>query len=254
MATGIGIDIGSTAAKAAVVSSEHQLVATFVMPTGYSSVDASGRLREALAEAGYDVKAPGTHVVATGYGRVAVPYADKVITEITCHGIGAAQLFGPEGVVIDVGGQDTKVIQLKAGRVAKFAMNDKCAAGTGRFLEVMADRLGVSQEQLSALAEAGEPTKISSMCTVFAESEVISLVGKGEPKENIARGVIDSVVSRVVTLAGQVSGEPYFLTGGLCENAYVVQRLGELLGMQVTTCPEARYAGAFGAAIKALEL
>ena len=127
-------------------------------------------------------------VVATGYGRVAVPYANKVVTEITCHGAGAVRLFGEQGTVIDVGGQDTKVIQLKGSRVAKFAMNDKCAAGTGRFLEIMADRLGISQQQMADLARSGEPTKISSMCTVFAESEVISLIGRGEPRENIARG------------------------------------------------------------------
>ena len=212
---GIGIDIGSTAAKAAVVDGEGSVAWTCVQPTGFSSVDASERLREALAAAGYDVTAEDVRVVATGYGRVAVPYAHKVVTEITCHGTGAVRLFGDHGTVIDVGGQDTKVIQLKSGRVAKFAMNDKCAAGTGRFLEIMADRLGISQQQMADLARSGEPTKISSMCTVFAESEVISLIGRGEPRENIARGVIESVVSRVATMAGQAAGAPYYLTGGL---------------------------------------
>ena len=192
--------------------------------------------------------------MATGYGRVAVPYADKVVTEITCHGIGATRLFGQAGTVIDVGGQDTKVIQLKGGRVVKFAMNDKCAAGTGRFLEIMADRLGVSQEELSAFARTGAETKISSMCTVFAESEVISLIGRGVAREDIARGVIDSVVSRVAALAGQAPGGPFFLTGGLCENGYVIERLGVALGTPVRTCPEARYAGALGAAERARAL
>lgn len=237
---GIGIDIGSTAAKAAVVDGEGSVAWTCVQPTGFSSVDASERLREALA--------------AAGYGRVAVPYAHKVVTEITCHGTGAVRLFGDHGTVIDVGGQDTKVIQLKSGRVAKFAMNDKCAAGTGRFLEIMADRLGISQQQMADLARSGEPTKISSMCTVFAESEVISLIGRGEPRENIARGVIESVVSRVATMAGQAAGAPYYLTGGLCENAFVVERLGELLGSPVTTSPQARFAGAIGAAVRAAAL
>ena len=130
---GIGIDIGSTAAKTAVVDGEGSVAWTCVQPTGFSSVDASERLREALAAAGYDVTGDDVRVVATGYGRVAVPYAHKVVTEITCHGTGAVRLFGDHGTVIDVGGQDTKVIQLKSGRVAKFAMNDKCAAGTGRF-------------------------------------------------------------------------------------------------------------------------
>lgn len=130
---GIGVDIGSTAAKAAVVDGEGSVAWTCVQPTGFSSVDAADRLREALAAAGFDVASDSARVVATGYGRVAVPYAHKVVTEITCHGAGAVRLFGDRGTVIDVGGQDTKVIQLKNGRVAKFAMNDKCAAGTGRF-------------------------------------------------------------------------------------------------------------------------
>lgn len=132
-------------------------------------------------------------------------------------------------------------------------MNDKCAAGTGRFLEVMTDRLGVSQGKLADLARAGDGVKISSMCTVFAESEVISLVGAGKPREDIAHGIIESVVSRVATLAGQ-GAAPYFLTGGLCENDYVVERLGALLGSPVSTCPLARFAGALGAAERALSL
>ena len=250
---GIGVDIGSTATKVAVVDAVGELVRTELMPTGFSSVDAAERAHEAMIRR--DSPFVSSRVVATGYGRVAVPYADKVVTEITCHGRGAARLFGPDGTVIDVGGQDTKVIRLRGGRVFKFVMNDKCAAGTGRFLEVMADRLGVSHDELAALARAGEPTQISSMCTVFAESEVISLVGRGEPRENIARGVIESVVGRVAALVGSSGGTaPYFLTGGLCDNEYVVERLGEKLGAPVATCPEARYAGALGAALMALEL
>lgn len=251
---GVGVDIGSTATKVAVLDGRGALVHTALMPTGFSSVDAARRVEEELAGAGFAPDAPDMRVVATGYGRVAVPYADKVVTEITCHGIGAARLFGQAGTVIDVGGQDTKVIKLKGGRVMKFAMNDKCAAGTGRFLEIMADRLGVSQEELSALARTGAETKISSMCTVFAESEVISLIGRGVAREDIARGVIDSVVSRVAALAGQAPGGPFFLTGGLCENGYVIERLGVALGTPVRTCPEARYAGALGAAERARAL
>lgn len=247
----IGIDIGSTATKAAVMDEEGALVHTSLCPTGFSSVDAADRVKDELERGGFDVEA--CPVVATGYGRVAVSYADAVVTEITCHGGGAAWLFGPDGTVVDVGGQDTKVIQLKGGKVRKFTMNDKCSAGTGRFLEIMADRLGVSQEELSSLAARGEPTTISSMCTVFAESEVISLVGKGEPRENIANGVIVSVVKRVATLVQQTGGDTFFLTGGLCDNAYVVEQLGAALGSHVTTCPEARYAGAIGAALAARE-
>ncbi len=251
-AVGIGIDIGSTATKAVVVNATGEILAKVVIPTGYSSVEAAGEVRRRLAEAGFDVDA--LPVVATGYGRVAVPYANKVVTEITCHGRGAWALFGEDGTVIDIGGQDTKAIGLKAGKVMKFVMNDKCSAGTGRFLEIMADRLGVSQDEMAAMARAGRPTEISNMCTVFAESEVISLVGKGEPRENIANGVISSVVKRVSTLVGQVSASRYFLTGGLCENGYVRERLEAQLAAPVESAPEARFAGALGAALAARDL
>lgn len=249
---GIGVDIGSTATKVAVLDGAGEIVETWMRPTGFSSVDAANGVAEHLEEQGF-FEAPHA-VVATGYGRVAVPFADKVVTEITCHGKGAARLFGRDGVVIDVGGQDTKVIQLAGGMVKKFLMNDKCAAGTGRFLEIMADRLAVSQAELSELARAGEPTSISSMCTVFAESEVISLVGRGEPRENIANGVIESVVGRVATMALGIAGDQVFLTGGLCDNDYIVQRLSAVLGRNVCTAPNARFAGAIGAAEVALGL
>ena len=249
---GIGIDIGSTATKAVVANDTGDIVEKLVMPTGFSSVEAADEVAKRLQQAGYD--ASELPVVATGYGRIAVPYTNKVVTEITCHARGAWALFAEDGTVVDVGGQDTKAIGLAAGKVRKFVMNDKCSAGTGRFLEIMADRLGVSQQELARLAAAGQPTVISNMCTVFAESEVISLVGKGEPRENIARGVIDSVVSRVATLVGQVPASRYFLTGGLCENDYVRTRLSEELSAPVDSCENGRFAGALGAALLAAEL
>lgn len=249
---GIGIDIGSTATKAVVANDTGDIAEKLVMPTGFSSVEAADEVAKRLQQAGYD--ANELPVVATGYGRIAVPYANKVVTEITCHARGAWALFADDGTVVDVGGQDTKAIGLAAGKVRKFVMNDKCSAGTGRFLEIMADRLGVSQQELARLAAAGQPTVISNMCTVFAESEVISLVGKGEPRENIARGVIDSVVSRVATLVGQVPSSRYFLTGGLCENDYVRTRLSEELSAPVDSCENGRFAGALGAALLAAEL
>ena len=242
----LGIDVGSTAAKAAVLDGG-ELAFSVCEPTGYSSVDAAERVREAVERAGYAVEP--SRVVATGYGRASVPYAGSSVTEITCHGRGAAFLFGSDGVVIDIGGQDTKAIVLAKGRVVKFAMNDKCSAGTGKFLEIMANRMGVSQDELSALARAGSPTQISSMCTVFAESEVISLIGSGTPREDIAWGVVESVAAKVKSLVPRVAGASYFLTGGLCENAYVVERLSAQLGVKVETCPEARFAGAIGAAL-----
>lgn len=246
----IGIDIGSTAAKAAAFEG-NELICTLIVPTGFNGVDAAMRLADELRSRGIDPTSCDASVVATGYGRVSVPYAGKAVTEITCHGRGATYLFGGDGTVIDVGGQDTKVIQLANGKVKKFVMNDKCAAGTGKFLEVIADRMGVTQEQLAELAAAGKPTQISNMCTVFAESEVISLIGKGEPRENIANGVIESVVSKLSSLANNLIVGDVFLTGGLCENEYVIARLSEHLQRPVTTNPSARYAGAIGAALSA---
>ncbi len=258
----VGVDIGSTAAKVAVMTpcssaaegtakthstNSGEVIFTAVEPTGYSSVEAADRIREKLGGAGYPLE--DCCVVATGYGRVSVPYADKTVTEITCHGRGAAYLFGDDGVVVDIGGQDTKVIVLQGGRVLKFNMNDKCSAGTGKFLEIMANRMGVSQEELAELAREGTPTQISSMCTVFAESEVISLIAAGTPREDIAWGVIESVAAKVRPLIPHVDNTQYFLTGGLCENDYLVGRLAAQLGSTVKTCDQARFAGAIGAAL-----
>ncbi|MDR1713326.1 MAG: acyl-CoA dehydratase activase [Coriobacteriales bacterium] len=243
----IGIDIGSTVAKAAVLDATGELIHTLSLPTGYSSVDAAERLAAALAADGFAVgELP---VLATGYGRISVPWASAVATEITCHGRGAAWLFGPDGVVLDIGGQDTKVICLAAGKVRRFLMNDKCSAGTGRFLDIMADRLGLSPDGLAELAATGRPAAISSMCTVFAESEVISLIGQGTPRADIACGLVESVVTKVASLAAQMPGDVYYLTGGLCENSYMLQRLSVQLGTEVQSVPLARYAGAIGAAL-----
>ena len=152
-------------------------------------------------------------------------------------------------VVIDIGGQDTKGIVLKNGRVMKFVMNDKCSAGTGKFLEVMTNRLGLTQKELSQLASKGDGVTISSMCTVFAESEVISLIGKGTSREDIAYGVVESVAVKVAQLISQLDGTNYFLTGGLCEDEYMISRLSHALKAPVESMPLARYAGAIGAAL-----
>jgi len=244
----VGIDIGSTAAKAAVLS-EGKLVKTILMNTGFSSRQTADEIYEKLSQDG--ITKENAQYIATGYGRISVPYADRTVTEITCHGKGAWYLFGKNGTVIDIGGQDTKGIFLKNGRVMKFVMNDKCSAGTGKFLEIMTNRLGLTQKELSEMAAKGNPITISSMCTVFAESEVISLIGKGTPREDIANGVIESVVNKVVSLINQVPGEQYFLTGGLCEDSYIIERLSKTLGASVESCAMGRFAGAIGAAIMA---
>ncbi len=246
----VGIDIGSSAARAAVLK-DGAVVRTLLLSTGFSSRKTADEIYQTLEKEG--ITKENAVYVATGYGRISVPYANRSVTEITCHGKGAWHLFGKNGTVIDIGGQDTKGIALKNGRVMKFIMNDKCSAGTGKFLEVMTNRLGLTQSELSGLAAKGNPITISSMCTVFAESEVISLIGKGTPREDIANGVIESVVTKVVSLINQVPGEQYFLTGGLCEDEYIVERLSHALGAPVESMPQARYAGAIGAALMAEE-
>lgn len=242
----VGIDIGSTASKVAVLENQ-EIIKTLLMNTGFSSIVTSEAILKQLSELG--INKENSKFVATGYGRVSVPYADKSITEISCHAKGADFLFGDDCTVIDIGGQDTKAIMLSKGRVVKFVMNDKCSAGTGKFLEIMSNRLGVTQNELSNLAMKGHAITISSMCTVFAESEVISLIGKGTPREDIAYGVIESVVNKVVQLVSQVSNDKYYLTGGLCDNQYLISRLEKTLQNAVSSIPMARYAGAIGAAL-----
>lgn len=245
----LGIDIGSTCAKTVVMSEDGTLVDHFVIPTGWSSFDASDRITERLRD---NIDPDDTLCVSTGYGRGAVRFPHKEVTEITCHAKGAQWLFGDDKMnVIDIGGQDTKAIAVNNGRVEEFYMNDKCSAGTGKFIEVMANRLQVPIQELDELAEAHtERLKISSMCTVFAESEIISLAGKGESKENIAWGVLDSVTHKVAQLYGALSDDsrPVYLTGGLCEAPYFITMLSSTLKTPVTTAPLARYAGALGAA------
>lgn len=246
----IGLDIGSTAAKTAVFNEEKDtLLWTDAVPTGWDSRQTAQNIRDGVAGQGYDLR--DAIYTATGYGRVSVDFADRVLTEITCHAKGAAYLYGKDATVIDIGGQDTKIITMKNGQVLDFMMNDKCSAGTGRFLEIMAASLGVGLADMFTLAKEGEEVKISSMCTVFAESEVISLIGKGTPKEDIARGVIASIVNKVATQTAKhrVAGTEYFLTGGFSVSEYMTEALQQKLKAPVATHEHARFAGAIGAAL-----
>lgn len=244
----IGIDIGSTTSKTAVFK-DNDLVDYFVMPTGWSSVETSKIIKSRLEESNY---LEDSFVVATGYGRISVPFANKTVTEITCHGKGAYYLFNRDCTVIDIGGQDTKIITMKDGVVTDFTMNDKCAAGTGRFLELMSGTLGLDILEMSDLASRGGGVTISSMCTVFAESEVIGLIGSGESRENIAYAIVDSIVSKVKSLCKKHSqASDYILTGGLCDNKYIISSLSDKLGTSVEAHSLGRFAGAIGAAIVA---
>lgn len=249
----IGIDIGSTSAKTVVMDGDKKILHRIIQPTGWSSVDTAEDIRAKLSELGFELSV--CPVVATGYGRVSVPYADKCVTEISCHGKGACYLHGQgELIVIDIGGQDTKIISVCGGIVSDFIMNDKCSAGTGRFLEIMSNILSVKTSQLCQMAARGAGVSISSMCTVFAESEVISLIGRGEKRENIAFAVVDSIVKKVSAQMGRmgVSGRKACLTGGLCDMDYICQQLSRELKTQVEACGDGRYAGAIGAALCAM--
>ncbi|MGL6201735.1 MAG: acyl-CoA dehydratase activase [Lachnospiraceae bacterium] len=247
----IGVDIGSTASKVVV---RGEVEAYFVLPTGWSSKETTEIIRKRLKESQVDVTEVDTKIAATGYGRVAVDFADYVITEITCHAKGAKIIANGDCSVIDVGGQDTKVIIMKNGMVQDFLMNDKCSAGTGKFLEIMANRLGVTIEELFGLAGAGEILPISSLCTVFAESEIINYIGEGRRREDIAAGVIDSVVTKVAQLSQRKQlTERVILTGGLSNNTYFTDSLSEKLHQKVEPTEFGRYAGALGAAILAEE-
>ncbi len=248
----IGIDIGSTSAKTAILDENKNIIELFAQPTGWSSVDTAEAIGRTLCEKGF---APEENkVVSTGYGRVAVPFSDKTVTEITCHARGASLIFGSgDLLVVDIGGQDTKAILIEDGFVKDFVMNDKCSAGTGRFLEIMANTLSLRPAELCRLAASGGNTSISSMCTVFAESEVISLIGRGEKRENIAYAVVDSIVKKVVSQASRIHTDAatVCLTGGLCEFDYLIDCLSGQLGKPVISGPDARYAGAVGAALTA---
>lgn len=247
----VGIDIGSTASK---VVSRGEQETHFVLPTGWSSKETTMTIKERLNGEGVDVLSVDTKVVATGYGRVAVDFADHVITEITCHARGGREFAGDNCAVIDVGGQDTKVIVIEKGVVQDFLMNDKCSAGTGKFLEIMANRLGVTLQNLFDMAAMGKVLSISSLCTVFAESEVINYIGEGRQREDIAAGVVDSVAVKVAQLSQKKNlPDKIILTGGLSNSAYFTKILSQKLGKEVEPTAFGRYAGALGAALLAEE-
>ena len=251
--TYIGIDIGSTCSKTAVLNGAGETEGLFVLPTGWSSLQALEDIRRELARRGIDPD--GAECVSTGYGRKAVPFAVRQVTEISCHAKGAAALFSHGAInVIDVGGQDTKVISCRDGRVEEFYMNDKCSAGTGKFVEIMANRLNVPIGQLDELARARtEQIEISSLCTVFAETEIVALAGQGVARENIAWGVLNSVAKKVAQEYAKLrdADRPVYLTGGLCQCGYFLELVGQRLGRPIGSVPEARYAGALGAALLA---
>jgi len=251
-----GIDIGSITAKAAIVE-DGEILGSRVIFTSYNVELAARKVyEELLAELGIAGTAVA-RVIATGYGRNGVPFAHKAMTEIICHGAGAHFLRNDVRTIIDVGGQDSKAMVVDAsGMVKDFVMNDKCAAGTGRFLEVMARALEVNLDDFGAQSlMAEDPSRISSICTVFAESEVISLISKGETRENIIAGIHDSVASRVYAMAQRIKVEPpIMMTGGVAKNIGVVRALEQKFGAAIEVNGYAQVNGAIGAAVLAARL
>lgn len=246
-----GIDIGSITTKAAILA-DGKIIATKVTFTGYNAEAAGFKVyEEVLADAGID-KNSVTKIVSTGYGRNSVKFADKSYTEIMCHAAGAHFLNPRIRTIIDIGGQDSKAILLDDnGKVKNFVMNDKCAAGTGRFLEVMARALEVNLDEFGAMSvKSKQPSKISSLCTVFAESEVISLIAKGEQRQDIIAGIHESIAARISSMIGRLGiREPVMITGGVARNVGVVHALEKKLGMKIEVSPYAQVNGAIGAAV-----
>lgn len=257
-----GVDVGSVAAKAVVLHTEPRampdsrgMAGFAVLPTGWNSREAGQQALEAACrKAGVPTSALAC-VVGTGYGRISLPFVHKVVTEITCHAKGAQHLFPETGVVLDIGGQDSKVIATeKDGAVSDFVMNDKCAAGTGRFLQVLSGILGMDLDNLSRAAEEGQPASISSMCAVFAETEIIGLLAQGVPPENVAAGVFVSIARRMRGLAGRIPlrGQCTF-TGGFATSPAFSRLLAAELGVPVNVPEHPQLVGALGAALLAAQ-
>ncbi|SFX05382.1 acyl-CoA dehydratase activase [Olsenella sp. kh2p3] len=252
----MGVDSGSTSTDVVIMDADKHIVATAIVPTGARAADAAARaMDEALSQAGLAAGDIALRV-STGYGRDNIEGMDSSVTEITCHARGAHYLAPDARSVIDIGGQDSKVIHLNAnGSVAGFVMNDKCAAGTGRFMEAMARVLEMDLDEFCRRGlEWRHEVRITSMCTVFAESEVVSLVAANTPTPDVIHGLDVSVARKTATLASRVGAEPpYLMTGGVAQNEGVVRALSEVLKAPVATHEDSQLCGAIGAALIGLQ-
>jgi (R)-2-hydroxyacyl-CoA dehydratese activating ATPase len=244
-----GLDIGSTMTKAVILGPDKE--SSVIGPTGPEHRKLANKvMQEALDRAG--ISFPDvTFVVATGYGRINVPFADRQITEITCHAKGLSYLLPSARTVVDIGGQDSKGIKIANGKVVSFVMNDKCAAGTGRFLEVIAEALGVPLNKLGELSLASEKAvAISNTCTVFAEQEVISQLAGGESVPNLIAGIHEAIATRVYAMVAKLKIErDVAITGGGAKNIGLVKALEGKFGCPVLVPPEPLLTGALGAAL-----
>jgi predicted CoA-substrate-specific enzyme activase len=249
-----GIDAGSRSIKAVLFDTERkEIVASGLTGQGVAQEQLAAELFEKLLnDAGLD-RPRISRVVATGYGRHAIRFADTTVTEITCHARGVHWLAPEARTIIEIGGQDSKVIRLEdGGRVRDFAMNDRCAAGTGRFLEMVAARLEMDWEKLAELGrESKKPALISNICVVFAETEIIGLLADGQPLPDVVAGVQNAIATRVAALAGRLVSPPVYFTGGVALLAGMARALEEVLACPVRVAPRPQYTGALGAALPA---
>lgn len=246
----MGIDVGSTASKCIILKDGKEIVGKALIPVGAGTSGPERVVKEVVDTTGIKVE-DMDYILATGYGRNSITFANQQMSELSCHSKGAHFLFPEVRTVIDIGGQDVKVMQIENGSMINFQMNDKCAAGTGRFLDVMARVLEVNVSDLALLgSHSTKRVAISSTCTVFAESEVISQLAQGTDKCDIINGIHHSVASRVVGLAHRVGiRDMVVMTGGVAQNQGIVKALEEALGHTIHTSPLTQYVGALGAAI-----
>jgi predicted CoA-substrate-specific enzyme activase len=251
-----GIDIGSLTSKAVILNAAGKVVASAIGSTKHDSSQVATQIMgEGLSKCGLDFQ-DLSYVVATGYGRTQVPFANRKLTEIMCHAKGIYRLFPSARSIIDVGGQDSKAIAINSnGAVLNFVLNDKCAAGTGRFFEVMASALDIRLEDMGDMAvNAAQRPSISSVCTVFAESEIIGMMVRGIPKDWIVAGLCESVANRLYGMLIRVNlTEDFVFTGGVAKNKGVVKMLGEQIGKDFLIPEEPQLTGALGAALIALD-
>ncbi len=251
-----GVDVGSATAKAVLLNDTGVMVGSAIIASGGNLTDSAQRCLALAAEAAGVAPDACAGLVATGYGRERVQARSRAVTEITCHARGALALFPEARSVVDIGGQDSKAIALdERGRVLRFEMNDKCAAGTGRFLEVMARLLEIPLDAFGGRAmHATAPVTISSTCTVFAESEVISHLARNQKVDDIIAGLCNAIASRVYGLASRARlAAPTIMTGGVARNEGVVKAMEALLGAPIHTPEHPQLVGAYGAALIALE-
>ncbi len=250
----VGIDVGSSATKCVVLREDGELVGHDVVPSGFDFAESAEQALDQSLRLAKGTRDSVAACVSTGYGRERVPIADRHVTEITCHARGAREWYPKVRHIVDVGGQDTKVIRLNEhGNMADYRMNAKCAAGTGTFLESIALKLGVSLKEIDELAmRSTAPTVVNSYCTVFAGTEVLERVKAGEPREDISMGMFRSIAARVTEMMAVRNG-PVAVTGGVAAHCgAMVRALKEALETEVLLPAMPQHAGAYGAALLAL--